>query len=83
MSKLRLLIYTLATVAFLLLLWVVPVVMTWIAIDVVNIMWIRIVLAISALLWVAVFRPWQMFAGERWDRLRSDLIKSFNALINK
>lgn len=82
MSKLKLFIVTISTILFLLSLWVVPAVMVWMSICVVDAMWLRIVLGIGAVIWLLIFRPWDMFRKDYRNRMLTNLKKSINAIIN-
>lgn len=66
MTKLRLLLNLLATIAFLLSQWLIPLWVIATALTAVHTLWIQIVLCVVAVLWLLLFRPWTIFTNERF-----------------
>ena len=66
MTKLRLLLNLLATIAFLLSQWLIPLWAIAMAATVVHTLWIKIALCVVAALWLCAFRPWTIFTNERF-----------------
>ena len=74
MGKLKILFYMLAVTAFLLSLWLVPVLLVVLALAVFGTLWIKIVLCFLALVWVALVRPWVVFKDkEKFRTFLSDM----------
>lgn len=66
MAKLRLLLYLLATLSFLLSQWLIPLWAITAAMTAVHTLWIRIALCVVALVWLLIFRPWTIFTDRRF-----------------
>lgn len=66
MAKLRLLLYLLATISFLLSQWLIPLWAITAAVTTVQTLWIRIALCVVALVWLLIFRPWTIFTDKRF-----------------
>lgn len=66
MAKLRLLLYLLATITFLLSQWLIPLWAITAAVTTVQTLWIKITLCVVALVWLLIFRPWTIFIDKRF-----------------
>lgn len=66
MAKLRLFLYLLATLSFLLSQWLIPLWAITAAMTAVHTTWIRLSLCIVALVWLLIFRPWTIFTDKRF-----------------
>lgn len=82
MAKLRLIIAVVGVLTFLLTLWAVPVGLIWLALGVVNTLWMRIVLGIMAIVWLTVIRPWRVFSREDTEGFLADLYRSIRVILN-
>lgn len=59
MAKLRLLMAVVATVGFLLSLWVIPTILVGVGLFVTQTIWIKVSLFVTALLWLLMLHPGQ------------------------
>lgn len=73
LSKIRLILTVLVTIAVLLSFWGVPLFVAWIATYYMTALWRRILLYALALLWIILIRPWNMYKGPVFKRFLSDL----------
>lgn len=80
MSKAKLVILTILTITLLVTLWTIPAITVWMVICIVDAFWLQVVLWVASLIWILVFRPWDMLRKDYRNRILSDLRKSFNAL---
>lgn len=82
MAKLRLIVAVAGVLTFLLTLWAVPAGLIWLAMGVVDTLWIRIVLCLMAIVWLAMIRPWRVFSREETEGFLADLYRSIRVILN-
>lgn len=73
MAKIKLLIVTICTLAFLLSLWAIPAVIVWIAFAAIDSLWLKVAAIVVAAIWLLLIRPWTMFTGKRFSNFLDDL----------
>lgn len=82
MSKLKLLAIVVLTVAFLLSLWAIPGVLITTAFTLIQTTWVKVILCVTGVLWLLIFRPWVMFRNPRFSRFISDMRRAIHALLS-
>lgn len=82
MSKLKLLVIVVLTVAFLLSMWAIPVVLIATAFTLIQTTWVKAILCVTGALWLLIFRPWVMFRNPRFGRFVTDMRRAIHALLS-
>ncbi|WP_300646107.1 hypothetical protein [uncultured Duncaniella sp.] len=80
MAKLRLLLAVVATVGFLLSLWVIPLALVGVGLFITQTVWIKVSLFVTALLWLLMLHPWTMFRNPKFPRFLADMRRAFRAI---
>lgn len=71
MGRLKLLITTISTTAFLLSIWGMPLLILWLGFGYFENWWIKTGCSFFAALWFALIRPWAIFRGQKWHEFLS------------
>ena len=73
LGKIYLALMVVATLAFMLSFWLVPVAFIWLGVSLVDSWWAKASLWLMSLLWFAVFKPWKVFSGPMFQRFLDTL----------
>lgn len=82
MSKLKLLVYMVALVGFLLSLWLMPTSFAWAAFTAIHTFWFQVALCVMAVLWLALLQPWKIFTDSHFSDLVCVMRYALIALIS-
>ena len=81
-GKLKVLSAMLMTIAFLLSLWIIPIVVAVKAYTSVETLWIQIAMYVVAVAWLLLVRPWTIFSDKNFPRFISEVRRAMAMIFN-
>ncbi len=72
----------LMTIAFLLSLWIIPIVLVVKAYTSIETLWIQIAMYVVAAVWMLLVRPWTIFSDKNFPRFISEIRRAITMIFN-